>query len=123
MKVRKLSTIIILVLLSAILLAAPVQAGRTPIPFSFHLTNVGIQSYSYRDTAGAEHLEFVLTGTVVSAETALNGGQYTYRGQGTAVFHNPHPIVIPGWGWGPGRATWRVVISKGGELSGWEGYR
>ena len=58
MKVRKLSLIVVLVLLSTILLVAPVQAGRTP--FTFRGVSDGTMRFLVRQSGPVWHVTWIL---------------------------------------------------------------
>ena len=123
MKLHKLSSIIILVLLSAILLAAPVQAGRTVIPFTFGWTDIYADFLSYRIVGTVEQFSYIFTATIVSEEPRLDGAKLTMYGYCTRQLDSPHPPdPALGGGWGPTYGTWSIITSAEGEpASGWQG--
>ena len=123
MKTRRLSLVLMLVLLTALLLVAPVQAGRAVTGFTFTIPGADwdwdtIVS-TWRDTGPVDHFVVVIKAKVSSANQKLNGGKLTLTLQDHCVTPNRHDI---GGCWGPAPGKWQIVASaEGGALSGWEG--
>ncbi len=117
MKARKLSLVAFLVVLSVILLAAPVQAGRAVETFTFTLADGDMEVVDYAVHGATERYELKITGTCVSGSEKLNGGQLTWLGYCTASYPpgSPHPL-----GWGPCEGSWQI-IAAGDASSGWKG--
>jgi hypothetical protein len=119
MKARKLSLVLALVVLSAMLLAAPVQAGRTVTPFTFQMTDVVYELPKYVMTGPVGHFIFVAKGTVVSGDPRLDGGQLTITWHGPEVYPNPHPVIL-GTAWGPVPGKFEIIL-PGEPLAAWQG--
>jgi len=117
MKTRRLSLVLMLVLLAALLVVAPVQAGRKVASFTFHCN--GSVVWSWRDTGSATHFLIVIAGPTVDGDARVTGN-LTWNLLATGVWPNPHNAnSMPGTVWGPGTGNWRLVTPDG--LSGWEG--
>jgi hypothetical protein len=120
MKLRRLSLVVVLVALSAILLAAPVQAGRsvTPFRFGFQECNVPVDpgySFTERNSGPVVHLTFDMWGTVTGSDPRVTG-YFTLESIGPIVVPNPHNTDVAFWG--PGDGTWCLAGPNG---SGWKG--
>ncbi len=119
MKAHKLSLILALVVLSVMLLAAPVQAGRTVTTFvdvPVRFTNSEVVNYRWSGTVS--HADYITWLTVESDDPRL-AGELTWVCHEITVTQNPQYAL---WDWGNAPGTWRLVTStEGGVSSGWEG--
>jgi len=124
MKGYKRSAVVILVLLSVILLAAPVQAAPVRwesrvTPFSFQLTDVQFELYLVGQASPAQQYAYALAGTVVSSEERVSGKlSCPALGDDASPYAS---LVIPAT-WVLAPTEWRLVTSATGVTrSGWEG--
>lgn len=119
MKVRRMSLVVVLVLLSAILLAVPVQAGRNMSQFTFHLTRIDVDYFIPRENTGAVFLfAWGIAGPVEGSGDNRVNGTFTWDVKSTTILPNSH-YDAANYGWGPGTGTWRIASEDG--FSGWEG--
>ncbi|MBN1402549.1 MAG: hypothetical protein JXA74_17040 [Anaerolineae bacterium] len=121
MGTRRLWLTVVLALLSAVLLAAPVQAGRTATPFVFQMVGcesgqVGLDC-GYYETGAAQHWDCLLTGPVAGGPEAVTG-YLTWRQTGPCIVDHPYSAGDGAW-WGPAKAEWKLAVSDG---SGWMGH-
>ncbi len=123
MKGYKRSAVVILVLLSVILLAAPVQAAPARwesrvTSFTFRLTDVQFELYRVGQTSPVQGV-YALAGTVVSSEGRVSGKlSCPALGKDASPFAGG---VIPAT-WVPAPTAWRLETSASGVLrSGWAG--
>ena len=118
MKMRRLSLVLVLVLLAALLLVVPVQAGRTVTAFvhvPVHLIGVVFADESW--TGPVLHGHYVIKAWVDGGPKLA--GELTWTCQEVSVTPNPHD---PNGFWGTAPGTWKIIISAPGQpLSGWEG--
>ena len=117
MKTRRLSLVLMLVLLTALLVVVPVQAGRTVTQVQFW--PVDDPSWTgelpYRETGAVGHYVWSLEGPVEGSDPRVEGN-LSWTMQGPTVWPNPHPCAPDAY-WGPLDGTWRLVTPEGG----WEG--
>jgi hypothetical protein len=122
MKVRKLSLIVALVVLGAILLAAPVQAERTVVPYTCEYEEILEESYGWYQTGGVLHITGLIRGKMSCDTPMLDGGTMVTTIKIAYVPGNPHPDPV-GLGWGPVVGKWRMEVptTAGQPTSGWQG--
>jgi len=121
MKVHKLFSVVLLVVCSAMLLAAPVQAGRATTPVTFQITDMSI-GYTERMAGPISQRVWLIEGPVASDDGRLVG-YLTWNLYVTCVWPNAHNASAPpDLVWGPVSSDWQIVTSAPGEpLSGWRG--
>src|SRR5512139_2277330 len=119
MKVRKLSLVLALVVLSAMLLAAPVQAGRTHISVTFQPTETAAMDFpNCRWTGPVLHCGWLVDVPTLGNEPEVTGTFSLTMDDALVVYPNAHSSTEPGGpGWGPITGTWQLVTAEGA----WEG--
>jgi hypothetical protein len=115
MKVRRLSLIVVLVVLSAILLAAPVQAGRAVTEFVAWNTSIAFE-WSTRTTGGVVHGSNSFVEGITSSDPKFQG---TLTSHYECIGSEGHPQSTADYPWGPCNGVWRLEVPGSGGW--WEG--
>jgi hypothetical protein len=125
MKLRKLSMMCALVLLTAVLVV-PVSAGKTVTPIAFkwsNLVSVVCPPEDWPLTGKVQHFGCTIGAVLKSYgdDMRLDGASLTESIKGATSLSNPHPNPTGG-GWGAVTGNWRIVASAPGvSESGWSG--
>lgn len=110
MKLRRLCSAGLLVVLAAALLAAPVSAGRAVTPVTFRVTAVLQDLPEFTQTGPNTHLGWVFSAEVVEYTLGFNG---TMSWEGGGMWKSERPL--PGWG------AWNGKFRLENANGGWEG--
>jgi hypothetical protein len=118
MKVRKLMLVAALLMLSAALLAAPVQAGRAHTPITFSPTKTAAMDFPNARWSGPVlHVDWLVDVPVNGSGPQVTG-RFSLTMHALVVYSNAHVEPNPeGSGWGPINGTWKLVTEQGT----WEG--